>query len=175
LRSRSACARTEAIASAPTCRRSGGFSACNAKSSARAALTGSPSCVASPSYLDAKGAPKAIGDLHRHNCIGMRYARSGGIVDWELTDDKKTTAIKTSGTALVTDPMHAVELALADVGIAYAVEPLTRRHIREGRLQWLLPQCAVEYDGLFLYYSRRASLAPKLRVFIEAAKTILRP
>jgi DNA-binding transcriptional LysR family regulator len=131
--------------------------------------------VASPQYLDAKGVPKAIGDLHRHNCIGLRAVGSGGIIDWELIDGKKTTAIKTSGTALVTDPTHALELALAGVGIAYAVEPLARRHIRERRLKWLLPQCSVEYDGLFLYYPRRASLAPKLRVFIEAAKAILRP
>jgi DNA-binding transcriptional LysR family regulator len=64
---------------------------------------------------------------------------------------------------------HAIELALAGVGIAYTAEPLARRHIREGRLRWLLPQGAVEHDGLFLYYPQRASLAPKLRVFIEAA------
>jgi DNA-binding transcriptional LysR family regulator len=131
--------------------------------------------VASPAYLDAKGVPKTIGDLHRHNCIGMRFVGSGGIIDWELTDGKKITAVKTSGTALVTDPTHALELALAGVGIAYTVEPLARRHIREGRLRWLLPQGAIEHDGLFLYYPRRASLAPKLRVFIEAARVILRP
>jgi hypothetical protein len=39
--------------------------------------------------------------------------------------------------------------------------------------RWLLPQCAVEYDGLFLYYPLRASLAPKLRVFIDVAKAVL--
>jgi DNA-binding transcriptional LysR family regulator len=75
---------------------------------------------------------------------------------------------------MVTDPTHAIGLALAGVGIAYTGEPLARTHIREGRLKWLLPQCAVELDGLFLYYPRRASMAPKLRVFIEAAKTVLR-
>ena len=100
---------------------------------------------------------------------------SGGIFDWELTDGKTITAVKTSGTAIVTDALHALELALAGVGVAYAVEPMARRHIRERRLKWLLPQCAVEYNGLFLYYPRRASLAPKLRAFIEAAKTVLRP
>jgi DNA-binding transcriptional LysR family regulator len=131
--------------------------------------------VASPEYLDAKGVPKTIGDLHRHNCIGLRLVGSGGIFDWELTDGKTITAVKTSGTAMVTDSMHALELALAGVGVAYAVEPVARRHIRERRLKWLLPQCSVEYNGLFLYYPRRASLAPKLRAFIEAAKTILRP
>jgi DNA-binding transcriptional LysR family regulator len=131
--------------------------------------------VASREYLEAKGTPKTIADLHRHNCIGLRLVGSGGIFDWELMDGKKITTVKTSGTALVTDSTHALELALAGVGIAYAVEPLARRHIREGHLKWLLPQCAVEYDGLYLYYPRRASLAPKLRVFIEAAKAVLRP
>jgi DNA-binding transcriptional LysR family regulator len=106
---------------------------------------------------------------------GIRLIGSGGIFDWELMDGKRITTVKTSGTALVTDSNHALELALAGVGIGYAVEPVARRYIREGRLKWLLPQCAVEYDGLFLYYPRRASLAPKLRVFIEAAKAIIRP
>jgi DNA-binding transcriptional LysR family regulator len=128
--------------------------------------------VASPEYLDAKGVPQTIGDLHLHNCIGLRAIGSGGIYNWELRDGKKVVPVKTSGTALVTDPTHALELALAGVGIAYAIEPLARRHIRERRLRWLLPQCAVEYDGLFLYYPLRASLAPKLRVFIDVAKAV---
>ena len=129
--------------------------------------------MASPEYLDAKGVPQTIGDLHLHNCIGLRAIGSGGIYNWELRDGKKVVPVKTSGTALVTDPTHALELALAGVGIAYAIEPLARRHIRERRLRWLLPQCAVEYDGLFLYYPLRASLAPKLRVFIDVAKAVL--
>lgn len=129
--------------------------------------------VASPKYLEAKGSPKTIGDLLQHNCIGLRMTGSGGIFDWELMDGRKIRTIKTSGTALVTDSSHAVGLAAADVGIAFAIEPLVRRQIREGHLKWLLPQCAVEYDGLFLYYPRRASLAPKLRAFIDAAKTVL--
>jgi DNA-binding transcriptional LysR family regulator len=82
--------------------------------------------------------------------------------------------MKTSGTALVTDPTEALSLALASVGIAYVVEPLARRSIREGSLKWLLPQTAIEHDGLFLYYPKRASLAPKLRAFIDVAKKTLK-
>jgi hypothetical protein len=37
-----------------------------------------------------------------------------------------------------------------------------------------LPQTAVEQHGLYLYYPRRASMAPKLRAFIDVAKTVLR-
>jgi DNA-binding transcriptional LysR family regulator len=99
---------------------------------------------------------------------------SGAVFDWELIDGKKPTTVKTSGTALVTDTTEALSLALAGVGIAYIFEPLARRYIREGSLEWLLPQTAVEQDGLFLYYPRRASLAPKLRAFIDVAKKTLK-
>jgi DNA-binding transcriptional LysR family regulator len=46
---------------------------------------------------------------------------------------------------------EALSLALAGVGIAYVHEPLARRYIREGSLKWLLPETAVEHDGLFIY------------------------
>jgi DNA-binding transcriptional LysR family regulator len=130
--------------------------------------------VASPAYLGAKGAPKAIADLHAHNCIGYRFVGSGGIFEWELTDGKKITTIKTSGTALVTDATHALDLALAGIGIAYTFEPLARSHIRAGRLRWLMTHTAVKQNGLFLYYPHRASMAPKLRAFVDVAKAVLR-
>jgi len=130
--------------------------------------------VASSAYLDAKRTPRTVTDLHAHNCIGFRMAGSGGIYEWELTSGKKITSIKTTGTALVNDIMHARELALAGIGIAYMAEPLVRQHIREGRLKWILAQTATLEDGLFLYYPRRASLAPKLRAFIDTAKAVLK-
>jgi len=130
--------------------------------------------VASRDYLDARGTPKSIADLHQHNCIGIRLGESGAIFEWELSDGKKPVVVKTSGTALVTDTIQALSLALAGVGIAYVAEPLARRYLREGSLKWLLPQSAAEYDGLFLYYLKRASLAPKLRAFIDVAKKTLK-
>jgi DNA-binding transcriptional LysR family regulator len=130
--------------------------------------------VASRAYLDARGTPKSIVDLHQHNCIGIRTVVSGAVFDWALIDGKKPTTVKTSGTALVTDTTEALSLALAGVGIAYVFEPLARRYVREGSLEWLLPQTAVGHDGLFLYYPRRASLAPKLRAFIDVAKKTLK-
>jgi DNA-binding transcriptional LysR family regulator len=130
--------------------------------------------VASRDYLDARGTPKSIADLQQHNCIGLRLGESGAIFEWELIDRKKPVVVKTSGTALVTDTMQALSLALAGVGIAYVAEPLARRYLREGSLEWLLPQSATEYDGMFLYYPKRASLAPKLRVFIDVAKNTLK-
>jgi DNA-binding transcriptional LysR family regulator len=130
--------------------------------------------VASKDYLAARGMPKSIPDLHQHNCIGIRSVVADAIFDWELIDGKKPVTLKTSGTALVTDITEALSLSLAGVGIAYVLEPLARQYLRDGSLKWLLPQTAVEHEGLFLYYPRRASLAPKLRAFIDVAKKTLK-
>jgi DNA-binding transcriptional LysR family regulator len=130
--------------------------------------------VASGSYLAARGAPKSIADLHRHNCVGFHSSSSGAIFDWELIDGNKPVVVKTSGTALVTGPREAMSLALEGVGIAYIAEPLARSYVSQGSLKWLLPQTAVEFDGLFLYYPRRASLAPKLRALIDVARKTLK-
>jgi DNA-binding transcriptional LysR family regulator len=130
--------------------------------------------VASSDYLDARGTPSSVADLHQHNCIGLRLVGSGAILEWELIEGKETTALKPSGTALVTDATQALSLALAGVGIANVSEPAARRYLQDGSLTWLLPQTAIEHGGLFLYYPRRASLAPKLRAFIDAAKNTLK-
>jgi DNA-binding transcriptional LysR family regulator len=99
---------------------------------------------------------------------------SGPVFDWELSDGNKLITVKPSGTALVTDITEALILALAGIGIAYVVELLALPHLRDGSLKWLLPRTAVEHDGAFLYYPRRASLAPKLRAFIDVAKKTLK-
>ena len=121
-----------------------------------------------------QGSPKSIADLHQHNFIGIRGFVSDAIFDWERIEGKKTITLKTSVTALVTDITEALSLALAGVGIAYVLEPPARQHLRDGNLKWLLPQTAIEHDGLFLYYPGRASLAPKLRAFIDVAKKTLK-
>jgi DNA-binding transcriptional LysR family regulator len=69
--------------------------------------------VASRDYIDARGSPKSIADLHQHNCIGIRVFASGAILDWELIDGKRPTTVKPSGTALVIDTMEALSLALS--------------------------------------------------------------
>jgi DNA-binding transcriptional LysR family regulator len=129
--------------------------------------------VASPAYLAARSTPTSIADLSNHNCIGYRRLATGGTYDWELIADGKDVSVRLKGTPIISDATYARELSLAGVGIAYLFEPLVRHDIREGRLTWLLPETAIEEDGLFLYYPRRASEAPKLRAFIEIARQSL--
>jgi DNA-binding transcriptional LysR family regulator len=135
----------------------------------RAQLHGSPADIRDDRVVTRK----VLADLHQHSCIGIRSVVSGAMFEWELIERGKLTTVKTFGTALVTDMTEALSLALAGVGIAYVPEPLARRYLRDESLEWLLPQTAVAHDGLYLYYPRRASLAPKLRAFIDVAKKTL--
>jgi DNA-binding transcriptional LysR family regulator len=128
--------------------------------------------VASPDYLRAKGEPKSLADLARHNCIGYRLLGAGSLYEWHVVDRGKETRIATSGSVVVTDATSARELALMGAGIAYASEPMVRDDLRAGRLKWLLPEAASHEDGLFLYFPRRASMSTKLRAFIDAAKAV---
>jgi DNA-binding transcriptional LysR family regulator len=130
--------------------------------------------VATPSYVQAKGEPRSISDLANHNCIGFRLATAGGIYAWDLkSENEANVSVRVRGSVLITDPLYAVDLALAGVGIAYVFEPLVREEIRQKALRWLLPQASIEEPGLFLCFPRGAANTPKLRAFIDAARGIL--
>jgi DNA-binding transcriptional LysR family regulator len=128
--------------------------------------------VASPAYLARHGAPASVRELAAHNCIGFRLLAAGSLYDWELREAGGTMALRTTGSVVITDATFARELALAGVGLAYIFEPLVREALRSGRLVQLLPEAAFEEPGLFLYFPRRAALAPKLRAFIDVARSL---
>lgn len=128
--------------------------------------------VASPAYVGRHGRARSVSDLANHNCIGYRLVRSGALYRWDLTEDGKDVVVETKGTVMVTDSLAAIDLALAGVGLTYVFEPLVRADLAAGRLVQILPQTAIEEPGLFLYFPRRASMAPKLRAFIDTAQEI---
>lgn len=128
--------------------------------------------VASPAYIGLHGRPRDVADLANHNCIGYRLVRSGALYRWDLSEGGKDVVVETRGTAIVTDSLAAIDLALAGVGLAYVFEPLVRADLAAGRLVQILPQTAIEEPGLFLYFPRRAAMAPKLRAFIDTANEI---
>ena len=128
--------------------------------------------VASPAYIGRHGRPTTLGELSNHNCIGYRLIRSGGLYQWEFVEDGRDVAVTVGGRAIVTEAHSAIELALAGIGLAYAFEPLVQADIQAGRLVHVLADYAVTEGGLFLYFPRRAELAPKLRAFIDTIRQI---
>lgn len=130
--------------------------------------------VASPAYLDERGVPHSIADLSRHNCIGYRLISSTAAYAWDLQENGQDVSVEVSGTVRVTDSFYARDLARKGIGIAYLFEPLVEEDLRTGRLRQVLPAASIEEPGLFLYFPRYASRAPKLRAFIEVLRRSLK-
>jgi DNA-binding transcriptional LysR family regulator len=130
--------------------------------------------VASPVYLDDRGVPHSIADLSRHNCIGYRLISSAAAYAWDLQENGEDVSVEVSGTVRVTDSFYARDLARKGIGIAYLFEPLVQEDLRTGGLRQVLPAASIGEPGLFLYFPRYASQAPKLRAFIDVLRRSLK-
>ncbi|RWQ40221.1 MAG: LysR family transcriptional regulator [Mesorhizobium sp.] len=128
--------------------------------------------VASPAYVGRLGQPRTLADLSAHNCIGYRLLRSRALYRWDLNDQGKDISVETRGSVVLTDPLSARDMALAGIGLAYLFEPLVRADVEAGRLVEVLRDTSIDEPGLFLYFPRRAAMAPKLRAFIDTAQEI---
>jgi len=129
--------------------------------------------AASPSYIERYGKPASIEDLANHNCISYRNS-SGGMYDWELESGTGEIRVPSNGNLVLNDLTIGLDFALEGLGIIYIFEPWIENELADGRLVELLPEASVEETGLFLYFPERAGNNPKLRAFIDTAKTVLK-
>ncbi|MEP3112249.1 LysR family transcriptional regulator [Nisaea sp.] len=129
--------------------------------------------AASPSYIERYGEPASIEDLENHNCMSYRNS-SGRVYDWELESGTGEVRVPSNGNLVLNDLTIGLDFALEGLGIIYIFEPWIEEELADGRLVELLPEASVEETGLFLYFPESAGNNPKLRAFIDTAKTVLR-
>jgi DNA-binding transcriptional LysR family regulator len=131
--------------------------------------------VASPAYVARKGRPRAIEDLARHDRIGFKFSRSGGVYDWELTVGDTIVEVTGRPALVVNDTIFNLTFALAGLGVAHIFESLAAPYIDHGLLIDLMPEHATEESPLVLYFPRYANEQPKLRAFIDVARSVTQP
>jgi len=131
--------------------------------------------VGSPSYLKQRGLPQKPADLLHHDCIGMRWAVSGEPWAWELERGRKTYRVPVRGPVVTNDFALMRTLAVAGVGLHYALEPGVAGELASGKLRTVLEPYSPEVPGLFLYYPSRAQISPALRAFVEMARSVMKP
>src|SRR5262249_42601431 len=109
-------------------------------------------------------------DLASHACVRMR--RSAGVLaNWRLQDGGHPIDLVVSGPLIVNDYSSTLDAALAGAALAQVPEPIAREHVKTGRLGEGLGKCAPSRSGVFLYFPDREQVSPKLRAFIEHART----
>ena len=122
--------------------------------------------VASPAYLARHGRPETVEALRSQACIRIRRS-SGAIGDWRVLDEGRPVDMALTGPMIANDFPTILGAALAGVGLAQVPEPIALAHVASGALEEVLTAHAPMIPGVFLYFSERRQVLPKLRAFID--------
>jgi DNA-binding transcriptional LysR family regulator len=128
--------------------------------------------VGAPQYLERHGTPERPEDLLRHECITFRNRASGALYVWELERGRRNWRVPVRGGVVCSESASTTSLAEKGLGLAYALEPMVREPLREGRLKVVLDRYAATVPGFFLYFPSVARKSAPLRLFVDAAREL---
>ena len=126
--------------------------------------------VGSPAYFTGRSRPERTDDLRQHACLRWRKS-SGALAPWSFNNDGNAVEIAVSGPFIAHDFPTMLGAAMEGIGLAQLPEPMVAEGLQSGKLIEVLKPLAPVIPGVFLYYPSRRQLMPKLRAFIDHAKS----
>lgn len=124
--------------------------------------------VASPAYLEHHGAPLALEDLARHNCLSLPQQRG-----WTFRHPERpgeTLSLKVAGTLECNDGAVLHEWALAGYGLAWRSLWEIGSDIADGKLVSVLDEWTAPPVGIYAVFPQRRHLPLRVRLFIDFLK-----
>lgn len=122
--------------------------------------------VAAPAYVERHGAPTHPDALPHHHCLGVRLG-DDRIYRWEFEGPEGEFALSVPSRIIVDDGRAMLALALAGVGLMYAMEHNVAPHLASGALVPVLSEWATTGPGYHIYYSSRRQVPTGLRLLID--------
>ena len=124
------------------------------------------SAAAAPHYLDRYGRPLHPTELEGHQCIGIRLGNDQ-IYKWEFERGNEAISVEPPHPLTVDESNVGMGLAIAGCGITYGAEPVLRRHVDRGELEFVLEDWASLGEGFYAYYASRRQVPTALRLLID--------
>jgi DNA-binding transcriptional LysR family regulator len=121
--------------------------------------------VASPAYLERRGAPSTLGDIAAHDVIMF-----GGLGRWEFAEG----AVRVVPRLSVTTAEAAIDAAAAGLGITRVLSYQAVDGLKRGTVAQVLAHLRAEETPVHLLYPGGAHPPPKLRAFVDFAVPRLR-
>lgn len=121
--------------------------------------------LASPAYLEARGAPQSVEALRDHSLLG--FTQPDSLNQWPLRHPLgDTLAISPDLSASSGETLR--QLALADAGIVCLADFMTRADRARGELVQILAQHTVEVrQPIHAVYYRNTALASRITCFLD--------
>jgi DNA-binding transcriptional LysR family regulator len=129
--------------------------------------------LGAPEYFARRGRPLVPKDLMQHECIRYRFPTAATVYRWEFQDQGAEFTLDPPGGVTVNDHLSMVEFARRGLGLAYTADLVAADALRSGELLPVLQTYLPLKQGLFLYFPSNAQTQPKLRTFIDVARTVL--
>jgi DNA-binding transcriptional LysR family regulator len=123
--------------------------------------------VASPAYLERVGAPKAIKDLQRHNCLVHTIKSAGGI--WRFAGDPPQD-VRVRGTVRSNIGEALKQAALLGAGIAVHPYYMVSEELGSGALRVVLPHHTPQELDVYAVFSTRRNMPVRVRALLEFLK-----
>jgi DNA-binding transcriptional LysR family regulator len=126
--------------------------------------------VASVAYLREHGVPRRPADLKSHKLVALRFL-NGNTVRWRLKATARGEAeefVPEPATVILSDPLAAVDAAVAGLGVSQAAAHHALEHLKAGKLKIVL---AGYHDSgkqsMALQYPHRALVAPRVKATVD--------
>jgi len=123
--------------------------------------------AAAPGYLARRGVPTHPQDLLVHDCVRMRFS-SGALTKWTFEKDGEAVSVDPPSRLIVgvDAAAAAIELACAGHGMVCTFRNWLDPDLHRGRLQPVLQDWWLRFEGPQLYFPSRRMTAP-LRAFVD--------
>lgn len=119
------------------------------------------SCVASPEYIKAHGAPRTPEELMEHECLMQ------GTEPWRFVSNGKTMTVRPQGRFKADNGVALTVSAVAGLGIAILPDFLTEPHIATGALVTLLVDYPCPEAGIYVVRPPGEFAPRKVRALIN--------
>ncbi len=123
---------------------------------------------ASPRYLQRKGTPKTLADIHQHECLSHRTFATGGERIWQFRQGKKDVELLPQSRAVFDDGEAQAQGAIAGLGLVQLPNYFVEKPIREGKLVEVLARFRPRPMPISIVYPSRRQIPQRLRVLIDA-------
>lgn len=121
-----------------------------------------------PSYLRARGQPRTLEELKRHNCLLFRNPATGRFYPWRFIDKNKREITLDVRSNFIADDGEAVfDAALAGIGLTQTPTYMAAPHLASGRLKQVLQDYAGHSQTYSVCYRERRLVAPNIRAFVD--------
>lgn len=129
--------------------------------------------VASPSYIEDRGAPASPHALLAHNCIRYRFQSSGRIAPWTFKSVEGDFDVAVNGTFILNTLPASIDAARQGLGLVYTFKDCCAQDLADGRLVSLLDEELPKTPGVYIYFPREYRNMMPLRLFMDHLKTSL--